>query len=301
MFKTFLRSFVLAGFGLLTACSTSHELGVPQTASLASLDAVSSATAGTKFTTKFVQLVIFENEGYGEIVGSPSAPYITSLANQWANMTQSFAITHPSQPNYLALFSGSTQGVTGDECPVNFSDTSLGGQLLEKGLTFTGYSESMPSDGFTGCYATPDNLQSGYLYFRKHAPWPDFNDVPASDNLVYPGPLRSPPSAFTWITPNMCDDMHDCSVSMGDAWAKKNLPKLIAWDKTHDGVLILTFDENDGSPGNQITTILAGNVKPGQYAQKITHYSVLRTIEDVFGLKPLLNAKTAAAIKNVVK
>jgi hypothetical protein len=282
----------------LTACGGGSATNLPPSTSAAAqtLAAPQFAVAMTTsaFTTKYVQLVIFENEGYGQIVGSSSAPYITKLAKTWANMTQSSAIGHPSEPNYLALFSGSTQGVTSDACPVSFSVPSLGGELLAAGLTFTGYAESMPSNGFTGC-------TSGTLYARKHVPWTDFTDVPAANSIVYPGALSSPPSRFTWITPNMCDDMHDCSVATGDTWASKNLPNLIAWDKANNGVLILTFDENDGSPGNRIATILAGNVNPGAYSQKITHYSVLRTIENIFGLAPLGKSATATAIQNVVK
>jgi hypothetical protein len=95
--------------------------------------------------------------------------------------------------------------------------------------------------------------------------------------------------------------MHVCPVATGDKWASKNLPDLIAWDAANDGVLILTFDENDGSPGNQITTILAGNVNPGQYDQQINHYSVLRTIENIFKLKPLGMSAKASPIAGVVK
>ena len=252
-------------------------------------------------TTKYVQLVIFENESYDDVLGSPQAPYITGLSKTWANMTQSFAITHPSEPNYLALFSGSTQGVTSDQCPVSFGVQSLGSELLKAGISFTGYAESMPYNGFTGCMAVPDSLPSGWLYMRKHVPWPDFTKIPGSVSIVYPGPLKKPPSPFTWITPNMCNDMHDCPISTGDKWAKKNLPKLIAWDQANNGVLILTFDENDGSPGNQIPTILIGNVNPGQYSQTINHYSVLRTIEDIFGLTHLGKSGSATPIKGVVK
>ena len=253
------------------------------------------------YTTKYVQLVIFENESYDDVIGSSQAPYITSLSNTWANMTQSFAITHPSEPNYLALFSGSTQGVTSDQCPVSFGVQSLGSELLKAKITFTGYAESMPSNGYTGCMADPDTLPSGYLYMRKHVPWPDFTKIPASVSIVYPGPLKKPPSRFTWITPNMCNDMHDCSIGTGDGWAKKNLPKLIKWDVANNGLLILTFDENDGAAGNQIPTILIGNVNPGQYSQTINHYSVLRTIEDIFGLKHLGSSGSATPIQGVVK
>jgi phosphatidylinositol-3-phosphatase len=248
-----------------------------------------------------VQLVIFENESYGDVIGNSQAPYINGLAKKWANMTDSHAIAHPSEPNYLALFSGSTQGVTGDNCPVTFATGNLGSELLKAGLTFTGYAEAMPHDGFTGCMAHPDKLPSGWLYMRKHVPWPDFPKLTRKVSIVYHKPLSQPPSDFVWITPNMCNDMHDCSIATGDKWASKNLPKLIAWDAADHGVLILTFDENDGSSGNQIPTILAGNVNPGQYGQDINHYSVLRTVENIFGLRALGYSASAEPLDGVVK
>src|SRR6476469_5733778 len=95
-----------------------------------------------------VVLVMFENKKYSQINGSSSAPYLNSLAGQGAKFSQSFAITHPSQPNYIALFSGSTQGVTDDSCPTRqFTAPNLGSQLLGAGLTFTGYSEDLPAVG----------------------------------------------------------------------------------------------------------------------------------------------------------
>ena len=97
-----------------------------------------------------IVLVMFENKASSQITAS-SAPYFQSLAAQGASFSQSYAITHPSQPNYIALFSGSTQGVTSDACPKTFSANNLGAQLIAAGLTFKGYSESMPSNGYTGC------------------------------------------------------------------------------------------------------------------------------------------------------
>lgn len=293
----------LAAFVALAGCNNGTA-GTPVPVSPQSVSqsgAVGPLKKSGGYTTKWVQLVIFENESYDDIIGNSSAPYINGLAKSWALMTQSFAITHPSEPNYLALFSGSTQGVTSDECPVSFSAKNLGSELIAKKISFTGFAESMPSNGFTGCQADPDKLPSGYLYMRKHVPWTDFTNVPAADSQVYSSPLSQPPSRFTWITPNMCDDMHDCSIADGDTWASKNLPGLIAWDTANDGLLILTFDENDGSAGNQIATILIGNVNPGQYSQTINHYSVLRTIEDIFKIKPVGNSATATAIQGVVK
>ncbi|HEV2321868.1 MAG TPA: alkaline phosphatase family protein, partial [Gammaproteobacteria bacterium] len=121
-----------------------------------------------------VVLVIEENRSFQTIIGSKGAPYINELAGKGALFTQSFAITHPSEPNYLALFSGSTQGLTDDSCPHAFSGPTLGSELLGAGLGFAGWSESMPSTGFTGCTAGD--------YARKHNPWVDFADIPAADN-----------------------------------------------------------------------------------------------------------------------
>ena len=290
---------VVASVALIyvTAC------GASEVARLGPLEnrAGGAYTGPTSYTTQWVQLVMFENESYQEVIGNPQAPYLTGLSETWANMTDSHAITHPSEPNYLALFSGSTQGVTGDNCPVSFKVASLGSQLLKAKVSFTGYAESMPHRGFLGCQAHPDNLPSGWLYMRKHVPWPDFPKVPKTVSLVYHHALAAPHSRFVWITPNMCNHMHDCSIATGDKWASTNLPKLIAWDTVNDGVLIVTFDENDGTAGNQIPTILAGNVNPGQYPQNINHYGVLRTIENIFRVKPLGNAASATPIQGVIK
>jgi phosphatidylinositol-3-phosphatase len=293
---------ILGGLALiaLTACYSSNGI-ISAPSGAADVHRAASAGKSGSYTTKYVQVVIFENESYDEVIGSSQAPYITSLSKAWANMTQSFAITHPSEPNYLALFSGSTQGVNSDQCPVTFKGASLGSELIKAGVSFRAYAESMPSTGFEGCQAVPDTLPSGWLYMRKHVPWADFTKIPPADSLVYKKPFAKPPARFVWITPNMCNDMHDCPISTGDTWASKNLPKLIAWDQANDGVLILTFDENDGSPGNQIPTILIGNVNPGQYSQTVSHYNVLRTIGDVFGIKPLGGAASATDIKGVIK
>ncbi|HEY3675517.1 MAG TPA: alkaline phosphatase family protein [Candidatus Tumulicola sp.] len=298
-----LRTRILGGIALVGLAACTNSNAVVSTPSTAAANATMIHTAGkaASYTTKYVQIVMFENKDYDQIIGSPKAPYISGLSQQWANMTQSFAVRHPSEPNYVALFSGSTEGLASDWCPRTYYGVSLGSELLDAGISFRGYAESMPSDGFEGCQGTPDKLDSGWLYKRKHNPWADFTKIPRKDSVVYHEALSRPPARFVWITPNMCNDMHDCGVSVGDAWASRNLPKLIAWDQAHQGVLILTFDENDGSPGNQIPTILMGNVNPGQYSQTIDHYNVLRTIEDVFGVKPINNANSVGDIEGVIK
>lgn len=242
-----------------------------------------------------ILVVIDENHAQGEIVGNANAPYITGLSKSGANFTNSHAITHPSQPNYLALFSGSTQGTTSDTCPRKaFTTADLGGQALAAGIGFDGYSESMPSDGYTGC-------TSG-TYARKHNPWVDFADVPASSNLRFtdfPTDFTKLP-AVSFVVPNLQDDMHDGTVNQGDTWLKSHLDGYIQWAKTHNSVFVLTFDEDDSSNGNIIPTIITGaGVKTGNYGENISHYSVLRTIEDAYGLPHAGAAASATPITDI--
>jgi acid phosphatase len=228
-----------------------------------------------------IVLVMFENKASSQITAS-SAPYFTSLAAQGAKFTQSYAITHPSQPNYIALFSGGTQGVTSDSCPKNFSVNNLGAQLIGAGLSFKGYSESMPWNGYTGC--------SSGTYMRKHNSWVDFSNVPAASNLTYanfPSDYTTLPTV-AFVTPNMCNDMHDCSIGTGNGWLQSHLDGYAQWAKTHNSLLIVTFDEDNSLSLNHIHTTFAGaHVAVGSYSEKITHYSVLRTIESAYGLSAL--------------
>ncbi|MGV9366999.1 alkaline phosphatase family protein [Amycolatopsis sp. NPDC003731] len=242
-----------------------------------------------------IVLVMFENKKYSSINGSSSAPYFNTLASQSAKFTNSFAITHPSQPNYVALFSGATQGVTDDSCPANLgAKANLGRQLIDAGKTFKGYSEAMPSDGYTGC--------SSGTYRRKHNSWVDFSNVPAASNVRF----SSFPSDFTqlptvaFVTPDMCNDMHDCSIGTGDTWLKKNLDAYAQWAKTHNSLLITTFDEDSNTSVNQIfTTFTGAKVKVGSYSETINHYTVLRTIEAAYGLPGIGNAASKSPILDV--
>ncbi len=226
-----------------------------------------------------VIIVLEENHAYSQIIGSPEAPYINSLAGEGASFTKSFAITHPSQPNYLALFSGSAQGVTSDSCPHTFSTQNLGSELIAAGKTFTGFSEGLPSTGSEVC-------TSGE-YARKHAPWTDFSNVPSKDNE----PFTSFPTNFSdlptvsWVIPDLLDDMHDGTIQQADSWLQTHLSPYVAWAKANNSLLIVTWDEDDDTTLNQIPTIFVGPmVKPGEYSEKINHYNVLRTLEAIYGL-----------------
>jgi hypothetical protein len=253
--------------------------------------------------------VIFENHGYDQIIGNPAAPYLNSLVSDSATalFTQSYAITHPSQPNYLMLFSGSDQGVTNDAVPKNlpFTSPNLGAELVKTGRTFAGYSEDLPSIGF-------DGKSSGY-YARKHNPWVNWqgaekNGIPATLNL----PLTSFPSNYdllptiSFVIPNQTHDMHNGAdperINKADAWLKAHLNGYVQWAQSHNSLLIITFDEDEGKENNHIFTLFVGEkVKHESYDQKIDHYIVLRTIEEMYSLPYAGSSTTSSAISNVWK
>jgi hypothetical protein len=242
-----------------------------------------------------VVVAVFENENYGSVIGSRSAPTFNKLAAQGALLTQSHGVTHPSQPNYLALFSGSQQGVTDDSCPINLTGkANLASDLLAHGRTFKAYSEGLPSIGYKGC--------SSGKYVRKHAPWADFNNVPKSLQV----PFSQFPKNFTtlptvsFVIPNMCSDMHDCSVATGDKWMRNNLMAYAQWAKSHNSLLVLTFDEDNFTSVNRIPTVLVGqHVKVGRFGQPINQYNMLRTLTDMYALSPINTAAPKAPLTAV--
>ncbi|MEO7063878.1 MAG: alkaline phosphatase family protein [Dokdonella sp.] len=242
-----------------------------------------------------VIVVVMENHGYAQIVGSADAPYINSLAASGANFTNYHAITHPSQPNYIALFSGDTHGVTDDSCPKNFTGVAnLGSQLIGAGLSFTGYSEGLPQAGYTGC--------SSGLYARKHNPWVDFDTVPATDNqpfTMFPSDYSTLPT-LAFVIPNLCNDMHNCSVATGDTWLQTKMDGYAQWARTHNSLLILTWDEDEGSQINLIATLFVGaHITPGIYAENGDHYRTLATLEAMYGLPAIGHAVGVAPITDI--
>lgn len=236
-------------------------------------------------------VVVMENRSYGDVI---RAPYIEELARQGALFTRSYGDYHPSEPNYLILFSGANQGVRDDSCPHAFTTPNLARALLDAGLSFAGYSEGLPRTGYAGC------RHGGYV--RKHNPWVNFANVPAALNqpfTAFPSDYaRLPTVAF--VVPNLAHDMHDGSVAAGDRWLRANLGGYAAWARTHRSLLVLTWDEDDRSAHNHIATVFVGAwVKPGRYAERIDHYRVLRTIEDAYGLPPVGRTDRAAPITSI--
>ncbi len=248
-------------------------------------------------------IVILENRSYTQIVGNPQAPYINTLLADihTARLTQSFALIHPSQPNYLMLYAGDPQGVNNNFLPSSLPLTTpnLGASLLQSGKTFTGYSEDLPYAGYTG------ELSGGYA--RKHNPWVNWqasltNGIPTSSNSPFsdfPSDYNLLPSVCI-IVPNQNNDMHDGSIAAGDMWIQNHLDAYVQWCKVHNSLFILTFDEDDGSSNNHILTLLTGaNINGGSFNQPVTHYNVLRTVETLYQLPYAGASNDSSAIQGI--
>lgn len=253
---------------------------------------------------KHVFVVMMENHAYNEVWNSASSPYITQLGNSYARATNYHAGTHPSLPNYLDLYGGSNYSITNDCSPsstCHINAGSLADNLEAKGLTWKGYMESMPS----ACYLTTSGK-----YAPKHNPFVYFDDIRTNSTrcknhdvpytaLAADLASKATTPNYAMIVPNLCNDMHDCSVSTGDTWLKNNLPAILnspacTVDKC---LLVLTWDEDDSSQANQVLTIFAGSAaKTGGVTSALsyTHFSLLRTIENIFGL-PTQGSKDASA------
>lgn len=265
---------------------------------------------------KHVIVVVEENHDYSALIGSPNSPYISWLSEHGALFTDSHGVTHPSQANYIALFSGDVQGVKADECleGKTFITPNLGAALIGKGFTFKGFAETIPSVGFTGCYYKTSSLTGQALYGRKHCPWVNWQGTGPND---FPATLSQPMTAFpsdynklptlAFVIPDMDNDMHNigapgdaAAIQRGDKWLKANIAKYAEWAKSHDSLLIITFDEDDSRTAvNQIPTIFYGaRIKTGKYSEHITHYNVLHTLEAIYKL-PLTDSQNADVIKDI--
>jgi phosphatidylinositol-3-phosphatase len=243
-----------------------------------------------------IAIVVMENKEYEEVIGSNEAPFTNRLASSNTLLTQEYAIGHPSLPNYLALIGGSTFGVHSD-CTDCYQDAeTLVDQLEAAGISWKAYMEDMPEPCFEG--------PSSGDYAQKHNPFAYFDAIrndPRRCRKVVPmsqlaGDLSSHDlPRFSFITPDLCHDTHDCPVATGDEFLSKLVPDLIG-ELGRGGFLILTYDEGDSTHGccglargGRVATIIAG---PGarrgaRISTPLSHYSLLRLVEDSFGLPRL--------------
>jgi hypothetical protein len=236
-------------------------------------------------------VIVEENKTLAQIVGNQSAPFINALAKKGALFTNAHGVTHPSLPNYLALFAGVTND-NGDGCPatgISPTAPNLGSELLAEHMTFAGYAEALPGTGSAVC--------SAGTYARKHAPWVAFSNVPPADAKPFSAlpPYNALPTV-AFVIPDVDDDMHDGTIASGDNWLRAHLGSLVTWANAHDALVVLTWDEGYDA-ANSIPTIFFGPmVKPGRYGARIDHYNVLRTLEDAYHLRATGQAAKVAPV-----
>ena len=253
-----------------------------------------------------VVICILENHSYSQIIGSSAAPYINSLLPVAANMQEFYALTHPSQPNYIMLFSGNNQGETSDNLPAGtpWTTPNLGASILMTGYTFAAYSEDLPTTGST--------VASSGAYARKHCPWVNWqgngpNQIPASCNLSmdqFPTNYAHLPD-LSFVIPNQNNDMHNGSdpgrITTGDSWVENFMKPYIDWAQLNNSLFILVFDEDNFTSTNRIVCLFVGaQVEPGDYAVNgYNHYDLLRTLEEMFTLPHSGNSINATPITEI--
>ncbi|MCL4528281.1 MAG: alkaline phosphatase family protein [Chloroflexi bacterium] len=302
---------------ILAACSAppvTQSPTVPRTTLVPSSTPTSVPTATPTLTPtpvplvpnfQHIVMVVFENKEFGTVIGNPKMPYFNQLAQTYTLLTQEYAVTHPSLPNYLAMIGGDTFGITFDcvSCIVN--EPSLPDQIEASGRTWKTYQEDMPSPCFAG-------TESGN-YMIKHNPFMYFepirlNSARCNRSIVPLTQLSSDIAAgalpnFFFITPNLCNDAHDCDVSVADAWLPNLMNQLKpALDSTGKPYLvILTWDEGQGNhsccglpklAGGRVATVfISPQAKMAfQDDTPYSHYSILKTIETAWNLKLLGHA-----------
>jgi hypothetical protein len=252
-----------------------------------------TAPCGASGTAQYshVVVIMLENVGYS-VVGSSSAPYFNRLISECGLATNYLAVSHPSLPNYVALTSGSTQGITDDGEP---SEHPLNAPSIfsELGSNWRTLAQSMPTacDQVTsGDYAARHNPA---VYYTAIASACKRNDVPLSLPLNLS-------AKYTMIVPNICDDMHSCPVSTGDTWLSHYVPLILksAQYQSRSLVLFITFDENDSDASNQVPTIVIAPSTPrgDRVGARFTHYSLLKTAETLLHVPELGASKTASSM-----
>jgi acid phosphatase len=256
-----------------------------------------AAGAAPPLRPDHVVVVIEENRSFEQVMDpKKSDSYIHALAKRGMLFTKSYAVSHPSLPNYLALFSGSTQSVSNDSCRHLFDSDNLATALADKGLSFASYAESLPEVGDKSCIFG--------AYQRKHNPavyWQG-SRLPASANQRFsdfPQNFANLPTV-SFVIPNQLNDMHDGNFQTADEWLKTHIGPYVEWAFKHNSLLILTWDEDNFMGDNHIATILVGPmVKTGTSKQGIDHYSVLRTLLELYELPALGLSREADPIRGV--
>jgi hypothetical protein len=283
-----------------SAGPTATAPGAPTASPRSTSPGASSSAVGPLPAFGHIFVVVMENHEESAIIGNQAAPYINGLARRYGLATDYRAVAHPSEPNYLALWSGSTQGVTNDGVYNFTSGLTLADQVEASGRSWHVAAENVPLGCFRGATASggPDG---GGSYARKHEPaisWTSVSGDPPRCARITDFSHFDPNLGNLWfIVPNLCHDMHDCSIATGDAFLRSWLPTILTSNAFADGVVFLTWDEGSTSigGGGKVATIVISPLAKAGFASGVrhTHYSLLRTIEDAWRLRCLADACSA--------
>jgi len=268
---------------------------------------------------KHIVVIVFENHEFDSVVGNWAMPNFNKYADANTLLTQYYAITHPSLPNYLAVFGGDTFGITTDCEDCFVSATNLPDQIEASGRTWRAYFQDMPRPCFPNDTAIYVQKHNPFMYFdsiRLDAARCDRSVVPLQqlDTDLAAGTLPD----FVYIMPNSCvstDDIYsnpDCNLGLADGWLGGIMDKLLAYldprAASEPYLIVLTWDEGQGShsccglpaeAGGRIATVLISPLAKSGFQDNTpyTHYSLLKTIETAWGLSFLGHA---ADDKNVL-
>jgi phosphatidylinositol-3-phosphatase len=288
-----LTASIVTAAALLASCGASATHSQTREAAVSSIKPCGTATAPPPARYDHVVWIVMENKSYSDVMGSKSAAFTRSLAAACGSAANFRAEAHPSLPNYIAMTSGSTHGVRDDRGPGShpLPGPSIFSQL---GGHWRALQESMPSRCYRG---------NSLLYAVRHNPAAYYTGL-ARSCARHDVRLSSPPDVsarFTFIPPNLCHDTHNCGVGTGDRFLSSLLTDIASGAEYRAGktAVFITYDEDDGSHSNRIPTlVISPYTRPGTRSSKrFTHYSLLRTTEDMLGLKRLGAAAHAPSMR----
>jgi phospholipase C len=299
-----------------TSSSTSQFV---TTSSTQTSTRVTTTSSSSSQPISHVIIILMENEEFGSVIGSASAPYQNSLASTYALAGAYFGVAHPSLPNYLALVAGSTFGVNSDclpaQCTLPSNVTTIATLLDSHHLSWKEYAESVPAN--CSQVNSPDGL-----YFPKHVPFVYFSSITGNNGTGSPsaycdshvvsmdqfyldlqsGDLPN----YSFITPNILDDAHSAPLATGDQWLSVLVPKIISSSSFATSALFIVYDEGATSDlaggGGQVPCILVSPFAKADYVSNVeySHYSLLATVEKLLGLGTLgRNDSTAAPMSDL--
>ncbi len=251
----------------------------------------SAGTATAVASSRHVFVIVMENKSPEEAL---QGAFTASLASRYGVAGDYHAVAHPSVPNYLALTSGQTWGVEDDSYHI-LPRRDLGSELTAAGVTWRAYMDGMTA----GCLDSPVPYDPGHNPFAFYGGGCPANVVPLT---ALDADLNGSTPRFTWITPDMCHDEHSCGVPVGDDWLRQTVGDITASEAwSENGVLFITWDEDDGSADNRVLTlVVAPHGTHMVSSRSYTHYSLLASVEDLLGVGRLGEAARAAPMSDLI-